>query len=78
MYAYLRVVAGPDQGRIFNLVEGTTLSIGRGEKTDTKLADTSVSRLHCEVRCQGGEFLLTDMESVSGTLVGGQKIEGTP
>jgi serine/threonine protein kinase len=75
VYAYLRVVAGPDQGRIFNLVEGTTLSIGRGEKTDTKLADTSVSRLHCEVRCQGGEFLLTDMESVSGTLVGGQKIE---
>ena len=32
MYAYLRVVSGPDQGRIFNLVEGTSLSIGRGEK----------------------------------------------
>ena len=38
MYAYLRVVAGPEQGRVFNLVEGTTLSIGRGEKTDTRLA----------------------------------------
>ena len=75
MHAYLRVVAGHDQGRIFNLVEGTTLSIGRSEKTDTRLTDAAVSRLHCEVRCQGGEFLLTDMESVSGTFIAGQKIQ---
>ena len=75
MHAYLRVVAGPDQGRVFNLIEGTTLSIGRGEKTDTRLTDGAVSRLHCELRCEGGEFLLTDLESVSGTFVAGQKIQ---
>ncbi len=75
MYAYLRVVAGPDQGRVFNLIEGTTLSIGRGEKTDTRLTDAAVARLHCELRCEGGEFLLTDLESVGGTFIAGQKIE---
>jgi Protein kinase domain/Inner membrane component of T3SS, cytoplasmic domain len=75
MHAYLRVVAGPDQGRVFNLIDGTTLSIGRGEKTDTRLTDGAVGRLHCELRCQGGEFLLTDLESVSGTFIAGQKIE---
>ena len=75
MYAYLRVVAGPEQGRIFNLVEGTTLSIGRGEKTDTRLADGAVCRLHCELRCEGGEFHLADLESVSGTFVNGEKIQ---
>ena len=75
MYAYLRVVAGPDQGRIFNLVEGTTLSIGRGEKTDTRLTDGAAARLHCELQCSGGEFLLVDRDSIGGTLVGGQKIE---
>ena len=75
MHAYLRVVSGPDQGRVFNLVEGTTLSIGRGEKTDTRLTDGAASRLHCEVRCEGGAFLLTDLESVGGTFVGGQKIQ---
>ena len=75
MHAYLRVVAGPDQGRVFNLIEGTMLSIGRGEKTDTRLTDGTVGRLHCELRCQGGEFLLTDLESVSGTFVAGQKIQ---
>ena len=75
MYAYLRVVSGPDQGRIFNLVEGTTLSIGRGEKTDTRLTDGAAARLHCELRCAGGEFPLADLNSIGGTLVGGQKIE---
>ncbi len=75
MYAYLRVVSGPDQGRIFNLVEGTTLSIGRGEKTDTRLTDGAAARLHCELRCAAGEFLLADLDSIGGTLVGGQRIE---
>jgi serine/threonine protein kinase len=75
MYAYLRVVSGPDQGRTFNLVDGTTLSIGRGEKTDTRLTDGAVARLHCELRCAGGEFVLADRDSIGGTLVGGQKIE---
>jgi len=75
MHAYLRVVSGPDQGRIFNLVEGTTLSIGRGEKTDTRLTDGATARLHCELQCAGGEFLLVDRDSINGTLVGGQKIE---
>jgi serine/threonine protein kinase len=75
MFAYLRVVSGPDQGRIFNLVDGTTLSIGRGERTDTRLTDGSAARLHCELRCAGGGFLLADMNSIDGTFVGGQKIE---
>src|SRR5262249_17174502 len=75
MYAYLRVVAGPDQGRIFNLVDGTTLSIGRGENSDTRLKDNPACRLHWGLRWAGGGFQLVDLESVSGTLVGGQKIE---
>jgi serine/threonine protein kinase len=75
MYAYLRVVSGPDQGRIFNLVEGTTLSIGRGEKADTRLSDGAAARLHCELHCSEGEFRLVDRDSIGGTLVGGQRIE---
>ncbi len=75
MYAYLRAVSGPDQGRIFNLTEGTTLVIGRGEKSDTHLSDGSVARLHCELRCEGAEFRLVDLESVNGTTVGGLRIQ---
>jgi serine/threonine protein kinase len=75
MYAYLQVVSGPDEGRIIHLAHGTTLSIGRGEHSDTRLKDMTMNKLHCELRCDGNEFLLTDTESVSGTFVGGQKIQ---
>jgi serine/threonine-protein kinase len=74
MQAYLRVVSGPDAGRTFELTEGVKLVIGRGEKSDTRLADSSVSRLHCELLWEGPRFVLVDLGSVGGTLVDGKKI----
>jgi len=75
MQAYLRVTAGPDAGRTFDLTEGVTLTIGRGEKSDTRLTDGTISRLHCELRWQGDSFRLVDLDSVGGTLVDGKKIK---
>jgi eukaryotic-like serine/threonine-protein kinase len=75
MQAYLRVTSGPDAGRNFDLGEGLTLTIGRGEKSDTKLTDSSVSRLHCTVKWEDGKFLLSDLDSVGGTLVDGKKVK---
>ena len=75
MQAYLRVTAGPDSGRMFNLAEGLTLAIGRGEKSDTKLTDMGISRLHCELKWEGNKFTLVDLDSVGGTLVDGKKIK---
>ncbi len=75
MQAYLRVTAGPDSGRMFNLAEGLTLAIGRAEKSDTKLTDMGVSRLHCELKWEGNKFTLVDLDSVGGTLVDGKKIK---
>jgi serine/threonine protein kinase len=74
MQAYLRVTSGPDAGRTFDLIEGIPMVIGRGEKSNTRLTDGTVSRLHCELRWQGIGFTLVDLESVGGTFVGGQKI----
>jgi eukaryotic-like serine/threonine-protein kinase len=75
MQAYLRVTAGPDTGRVFHLTEGSILTIGRGEKSDTKLHDQGVARLHCQLQWEGTDFTLLDLESVNGTFVGGTKIE---
>jgi serine/threonine protein kinase len=69
------VTSGPDTGRTFDLTEGATLVIGRGEKSDTKLTDGTISRLHCELKWDGAHFRLIDLDSVGGTFVGGQKIK---
>jgi pSer/pThr/pTyr-binding forkhead associated (FHA) protein len=69
MLGYLRVIAGPDDGRMFNLDEGQKMLIGRSEKTDTRLKDLQVSRIHCEVQGAGGKIHITDNESVGGTFV---------
>ncbi len=74
MQAYLRVVSGPDAGRTIELTEGTKLTIGRGEKSDTRLTDMGVSRLHCELSWEDGKFKLVDLGSVGGTIVEGAKI----
>jgi len=74
MQAYLRVISGPDEGRTIDLAEGVKFTIGRGEKSDTRLKDLGVSRLHCEILWEGGKFHLVDLGSVGGTLVDGKKI----
>ncbi len=74
MRAYLRVTAGPDAGRILDLIEGITTVIGRGEKSTTRLVDPSVSRVHCELKWEGTAFTLIDLGTAGGTLVGGRKI----
>ena len=75
MQAYLRVTAGPDAGRTFDLIDGIPTVIGRGEKSTTRLTDGTVSRLHCELKWEGTKFTLIDLDSVGGTFVGGQKIK---
>ena len=74
MIGYLRVVDGPDAGRIFELHEGETLLIGRGEKSDTQLKDLQVSRVHCKLTVAHAKVALTDLGSVGGTLVNSNRI----
>ena len=70
----LTIFAGPDAGRIFDLGDGETVIVGRGEKSDFRLADPSVSRIHFELGNQGDEFVISDRGSSSGTFVDGTQI----
>lgn len=74
MLGYLRVMAGFDEGRIFNLFENQTVVIGRSENSATQLRDIRVSRLHCELRITPGQFLLVDSDSASGTFLNTERI----
>jgi pSer/pThr/pTyr-binding forkhead associated (FHA) protein len=54
------------------------LSIGRSEQTDVAIPwDAQVSRLHAQVECAAGEWLVVDDGlSSNGTFVNGQRIAG--
>jgi Protein involved in mRNA turnover and stability len=43
--------------------------MGRGNDTDIKISDISVSRVHCKIKYQKSKFYLEDCQSKFGTLV---------
>lgn len=51
------------------------ITIGRSKDADVTLADEKVSRLHCGIRLENGDFYLKDLKSRNGTTVNGEKIE---
>ena len=68
MQRQLVVIAGPETGRTFRVEDGQTLTIGRGQTSDTQINDPHMSRVHCRVQVDGGKMLLADAGSSSGTL----------
>src|SRR5262249_43627929 len=74
MPALIIVLTGPDKGRSFALVPGSTTQVGRGTTTATKLSDATVSRQHCEIAYEGARAVLTNL-SDNGTKVNGEKVD---
>jgi serine/threonine protein kinase len=54
--------------------EERPLKVGRGSASDTKIPDSALSRIHCEIAMVGGYPVLRDAGSSSGTFVAGRKI----
>jgi hypothetical protein len=52
-----------------------TVSIGRLPECTIPLADSNVSRRHCEIRTVGRGFVVKDLGSTNGTKVNGIRIE---
>lgn len=75
MKPQLQVISGPDKGRVFPLINGKMLAIGRGETTDTQLRDAHVSRLHCHVEVDGGKFELIHASTSGDTFVNGDPVK---
>src|SRR5262245_4835444 len=74
MDPHLKVIAGPDNGRVFKLVDGQTLAIGRGEATGTQLRDARVSRVHCQVQVDAGKYELIHSSTSGSTQVNGRVV----
>jgi DNA-binding NtrC family response regulator len=69
----LAVVAGPDQGRVVRPSQRSAV-IGTQTGCDLALSDPHVSRLHCRIDVDQQEYVLRDLGSTNGTLVGGVRI----
>lgn len=70
----LTVSAGPDTGRVFDLVEGSSM-LGRGSDARIQISDPRASRAHCMVEVAGGTVEVIDAGSSGGTFVNGQKVD---
>jgi len=69
----ITVTAGPGKGTVFELkAERTT--IGRDAANDLVLQDAGVSRFHAEIFRIPEGYVIRDLGSTNGTLVGGRRV----
>ncbi len=71
------VIQGRDQGRCFELT-GEAISLGRELGNSIQLHDTEVSRRHAEIRAQGGQYVLVDLQSSNGTFLNNREVKEQP
>jgi len=66
----LIALSGPLRGQFWELGP-ESLIVGRQTDCQVRLADPEVSRHHCELRPEGGHWLMRDLESRHGTFANG-------
>jgi pSer/pThr/pTyr-binding forkhead associated (FHA) protein len=72
---YVRVMAGPDKGKVFDLSRGGSYVVGR-RKGDIPLSDDKVSNRHAELKILGPEaYFVVDLASTNGTFLNGRRID---
>ena len=72
MSAELIVVNGPQAGTRYRLGNGDFV-VGRAPNSTIALNEPEVGWRHCQVRLQGGRFVVTDLKTSSGTYVNGMR-----
>lgn len=60
-------------GRVHTVADGRAV-IGRSRECDVVVDDANVSRRHCEVVEDGGEWFVVDLGSTNGTELGGSRV----
>lgn len=66
--------SGDHKGEDFRLKAGKNV-IGTASDADIVLTDKKVSRKHCTIRFEGGEFQIADLDSSNGSYVNEERIQ---
>ncbi|MGK3982867.1 sigma 54-interacting transcriptional regulator [Sorangium sp. So ce136] len=74
--SYLLVIGASSSYRRA-LPEDGELIVGRSDDADVRLDTAAVSRRHARIVVSGGEIRITDLGSHNGTVVNGERIEGS-
>ncbi len=69
----LALLSGEAAGSNYSL-EGNKTSIGRSDDNDLALRDPRASRFHAEIERGGEGYILRDLASTNGTIVGGRRV----
>ncbi len=70
----LVVQAGSQCGQVYK-IEKDSLTLGRGTSNDITFVDPAMSRVHCEIRREGDDYVVEDRHSANGTFVNDEHIE---
>lgn len=62
------------RGQVFPLV-GDVIRLGRAKHNEIVIDEHGVSRFHAQVRREGDGFIIEDVGSTNGTMVGGQRLQ---
>lgn len=72
-FGWLAVVEGMLQGEAFHLYEGRN-TIGSSSLCELSLPDEGIQDRHLSIRITPGQWMLTDLDSESGTFLNGKRI----
>lgn len=75
--ALLIVKRGPSDGSRF-LLDVDLTTAGRHPNAEIFLDDVTVSRKHAEFRRSEGRFSVTDLASLNGTYLNGERVDSSP
>ncbi len=69
----IKVIGGSMKGAEFN-VKRSEISFGRGQEADIQIHDQLISRVHCKLKWEGGNWYVEDLNSTNGTWMMGRKL----
>jgi DNA-binding NtrC family response regulator len=71
----VQVTTGSAAGRVVRIDPGHPVTFGRAPECTVVLSDAGISRVHAEIECRGGQYLLRDKGSRNGTFLGDDRVE---